>query len=66
MTLGGFTQDDGFVVSKEFAEANENRIIGKDGELRPLRTRVQKRLKSVDKLEIIAIFSEDVFPDSLF
>ena len=34
MSLGGYTQDDAFVVSKEFAESNM--IRGKDGELRPL------------------------------
>lgn len=34
MSLGGFTQDDAFVISKEFAEANM--IRGKDGKMRPL------------------------------
>lgn len=34
MSLGGFTQDDAFVISKSFAE--ENVIRGKSGELRPL------------------------------
>lgn len=34
MALGGYTQDDAFVVSKEFAEANM--IRGKDGNMRPL------------------------------
>lgn len=34
LSLGGYTQDDAFVVSKEFAEANM--IRGKDGKMRPL------------------------------
>lgn len=34
MSLGGYTQDDAFVVSKAFAE--QNMIRGKDGEMRPL------------------------------
>lgn len=34
MSLGGYTQDDAFVVSKNFAD--ENLIRGKDGEMRPL------------------------------
>lgn len=34
MALGGFTQDDAFVVSKEFAETHM--IRGKDGNMRPL------------------------------
>ena len=35
MSLGGYTQDDAFPVSKEFAESNM--VRGDDGELRPLR-----------------------------
>lgn len=34
MALGGYTQDDAFVVSKDFADANM--IRGKDGNMRPL------------------------------
>lgn len=34
LSLGGYTQDDAFVVSKDFAEANM--IRGKDGNMRPL------------------------------
>lgn len=35
MSLGGYTQDDAFVVSKEFADANL--IRGADGKMRPLK-----------------------------
>lgn len=35
MSLGGWTQDDAFVVSEKFAQ--DNSIKGKDGEMRPLK-----------------------------